>query len=447
MFRILRRLALFVAIALLLPFIGEICFRETEENTDESVSSSLATGTQTEENWAYTPSAVSAMWLSQFDLSPILLSEGRQREESDFRARVKRMMKNISKSGFNTVFLQARPNGDSLYPSALFPSSPYATGAIDTPFLYDPFDILVELAHKEGLSVHAWINPLRLYTKENEQRIRKDYLHTAFCREDSDRASLVNGVYYLNPIYPEVRTLVAEGANELLSRYPVDGLHIDDYFYPTTDKSFDEASYRLYGEGRTLGDARRDAVNALLKELYEVTHKEECGRLFGVSPSGNLKRNYEELFADVEEWCSREGYLDYLCPQVYFGLSHETHPFERVTDEFCSLIRVDSIRLYIGMTLAKASDGYYGREDPYAGKGSKEWILHRDILSRSLKYCQSLPKMDGVAFFSYRFFFSPEDGSPIAATAEERENMTQDLRKIMETKESKNYFHFFQKNS
>lgn len=422
--RTLRRLAVIVLIFFLLYAIrdGKEWGISTEPEKDLE-ESALATQGETDSFLAYNPSFTSAMWVSQFDLAPIFLENGRERDLSDFSLRVERMMKNIADSGFNTVFLQARPNGDSFYPSELFPSSPYATGSIGAPFLYDPFAILVDAAHAEGLSVHAWINPLRLYTVENEGRITEDYLHTRLCREDSDRASAVDGVYYLNPAYPEVRELIAEGAKELLDRYPVDGLHVDDYFYPTTDPSFDDEAYARYGAGRTRGDFRRESVTALLEELYAVTHAEENGRIFGVSPSGNSERNYEVLFADVADWCLRDGVIDYLCPQIYFGLTHGTHPFEEVAREFCNLTRRDSIRLFFGLTLAKAYDGYYGRSDPYAGSGSEEWIQNRDVLSRSLLCCQSLSKFDGVGVFSYRFFFSPEDGSPIAATREEREGI------------------------
>ncbi len=423
MFRLLRTirrlicLAIFAIVLLLLFFLwqGIRSRGEIPSADDRATSASVAGYT------AYNPSRMHAMWVSQFDLAPILLEDGVQREESDFRKRAERVMGNIASCGINTVFLQVRPNGDSFYPSALFPSSHYATGAIGADFAYDPFTILLDLAHREGLSVHAWINPLRLYTEGNRKRISEEYVHATWCEEESDRAVLVDGVWYLNPAYPEARELISDGVREILSNYDVDGIHIDDYFYPTVSSDFDREAYAAYGKKRSLADFRRDAISATVKELYKTVHLAEGERIFGVSPTGNNQRNYEELFADVGTWCAQKGYLDYLCPQVYFGLEHETHPFEKVAREFSDLIRADGIRLCIGMTLGKAYNGYYGREDPYAGSGATEWIDERDILVRSADRTEELLRCDGFAFFSYQYFFSPENGARIEATREEQE--------------------------
>lgn len=369
---------------------------------------------------------ISAMWLSQFDLAPLMTEHGQMRQKADYTARIEQALENLRQNGINTLFVQLRPNGDSLYPSELFPSSAYAVGRTGAPFSYDPFSILLELAHEKELSVHGWINPLRLFSDSTKKELTGEYRHLDWCEENDGKAVLVGNTWYLNPAYEETRAYVAAGVAEILACYPVDGIHMDDYFYPTTDKAFDQAAYEQYrqnGGTLSLGDFRRDSINRLLSALYETVHHFSDNRMFGVSPSGNTKRNYEELYADAAYWCSHKGYVDYLCPQIYFGIEHETHDFQSVALQFDQMIKADGIDLYIGMTLEKAYKGYYGEEDQYAGSGKREWIENRDILARCLAATDELKQGNGVAFFSYQCLFSSQNGISVEATKKEWENL------------------------
>ena len=189
------------------------------------------------------------MWLSQFDLFPICVNEGKQRRKSDYIRRVEQLLENVVSIGINTLFVQVRPNGDSFYPSALFPSSRYATGRIGAAFDYDPFSILLARAHGKGLSVHAWINPLRCFSEQDRATLTGEYptlIWTENTSETKDVIVPVGGVWYLNPSREAARSLICDGAREILSLYTVDGIHIDDYFYPTTDPSFDSLSFAEY---------------------------------------------------------------------------------------------------------------------------------------------------------------------------------------------------------
>ncbi|MBQ8330978.1 MAG: family 10 glycosylhydrolase [Clostridia bacterium] len=388
---------------------------------------------------------VRGLWISQFDLFPICVDGEKQRKEADYTRRAQQMIDNAASLGINTVFVQVRPNGDSFYPSELFPSSRYATGRIGSSFEYDPFSILLELAHKAELSVHAWINPLRCFSEGdratlNEAKSSEAYRALLWSNRSlyDDYIQPVNGIWYLNPAYKETRGLVCEGVAEILSRYNVDGIHIDDYFYPTTEQSFDAvafAAYRSRDGTDSLGAFRREAINCLVKELWETVRAAGGNRLFGVSPGGNLERNYNELYADVAAWCAKDGYVDYLCPQIYFGWEHDTIPFAKACERFSALTANTSIRLIIGMTLGKAYDGYYGKEDSYAGSGKTEWIEHTDVLRRCFFYAEELTNGNGVAYFSYQYFFSPTDGTEIKETASERSGFVPLLKE-----DSKKYF-------
>ena len=365
---------------------------------------------------------VCAMWISQFDLTLMCVKDGKQRRADEYLSRVALMMARLLGMGINTVFVQLRPNGDSLYPSEIFPASPYAVGKLGADFEYDPIEIFLSEAKRAQISAHAWINPLRLMEDADLSSLGGEYILSKW-RNDKNfygtRIVKAEDICYLNPAYAEAREIVVAGACEIMDKYAFDGIHIDDYFYPTTAESFDEDAYREYlktGGRLALGDFRRENINKLVSELCAVAR--ERGKIFGVSPSGNLSRNYNELYADVNEWCKRE-IVDYLCPQIYFGIEHESFPFEKTVRDFADICEKNNVALIIGLTLEKAHDGSVGVSDIYAGSGRDEWINNKDILARCYEITLE-KKLRGVAFFSYRLFYSPSDDSSVSETEDER---------------------------
>ncbi len=378
---------------------------------------------------------VKAMWLSQFDLSPIYRNGDTQREQEDFTARMGEVLDNVARQGFNTVFLQVRPNADSMYPSQYYPMSAYVVGKTGAEAAYDPVEIIVRLAHDRKLSVHAWINPMRGMTEEELEGVDASYPMRQWLEDLALRGRYmvsVDGRWYLNPAYPEVRELIIGGAREVLSRYAFDGLHMDDYFYPATGESFDREAWEAWGGEQSLGDFRRDQLSLLVAQLYEMTHASGSGRRFGISPAGNLNTVYEKQYADVYRWCSQPGYLDYICPQVYFGLEHGSLDFVKVCRQFQSLILLDGVELIVGMTFGKA----FSREDTWAGTGKDEWKDNRDVLARCLQTTAELEKCRGIAVFCYQYFYDPLTGEPVAQTGEERENFQRVLGKLRWTQDA-----------
>ena len=324
-----------------------------------------------------TTQGIKAIWLTQFDLSDVYGTGKSQRSEKDFTEKTRVILQNIRDMGFDTVFLQIRPNADSMYPSAYFPMSKYVVGEYGKQADYDPVALLVQLARETGLSIHAWINPLRGMKEEELALVGAEYPIGQWATDEEKLGTYLvpyNGMWYLNPAYPEVRKLIADGAREALERYGFDGLHIDDYFYPTTEESFDARAFADMGGGRTLAEFRRQSLNALVGLLYETAHGQ--GAVFGVSPAGNINTVYNSHYADVYTWCSQPGYVDYLCPQVYFGLEHEKFDFASVCRTYADIISREEVVLLVGMTFGKAFSG----EDPYAGTGKNEWKEHKDVL-------------------------------------------------------------------
>jgi len=371
---------------------------------------------------------VKAMWLSQFDLSGVYTSGSSQRAEGSFRSLMSVILDNCVAMGMNTIIVQVRPNGDSMYPSEYYTMSKYVVGSYGKTATYDPFAIIIELAHARKLSVQAWINPLRLMSTSDISKVSTDFKVGEWYQSSSYNGKYVvqySSYYYLNPAYEEVRNLIINGAKEICELYDVDGVHMDDYFYPTTDASFDSTAYNSYTGSLSLANWRRQNLNLLVKGIYDACKAVDTDILFGISPAGNMSNVYNSQYADVYTWCSTEGYIDYICPQVYFGMLHASQGFPTCSTGWSNIVKTSAVTLYVGITLGKAVEGYNGTIDTYAGttEGKYEWVNNRDVIKDCLIYTRdNLSKCTGVAFFCYQYFYDPVSGSSVTATLEERSN-------------------------
>lgn len=375
---------------------------------------------------------VKAMWLSQYDLNAVYCTGGVQRPEAVYQKMLERVLDNVAANGFNTVIVQVRPNADSMYPSEYYPMSSYVVGAYGKEAAYDPFALLIREAHERELSVQAWINPLRGMSESAVGAVPSRFAIRRWYADSTTKGKyvvVVNKTVYLNPAYPEVRQLIIDGAREIAEKYDVDGLHMDDYFYPTQDASFDLQSYRDYTKGGgklALADFRREALNQLVGGIYASVKETSEDILFGISPAGVIDTVFNKQYADVYTWCSSEGYIDYICPQVYFGLEHGTCDFVKICGVWQNIIKTDRVKLIIGMTLGKAKSKF----DQYAGSGQNEWANHDDILLRCLEYTKSLERCTGTAYFCYQYFYDPASGAETVETRAERNHFLPLLKEI-----------------
>ena len=347
-----------------------------------------------------------AVWLSQFDLQPLFRDGNRQRDELAFDALCRTLCGTLARDGFNTVFLQMRPNGDSMYESRFYPLSKYVCGDYGETIGYDAAGVLIARLRENGISVHGWINPLRLMREDEMENVPERFAIRRWYDAKSGQVKACGDYLYLDPAYPEVRELIADGAREMCERYGLDGIHMDDYFYPTTDPSFDEKEFS-HSAFSDLGDFRRDNVSALVSHLYDVAH--ECGVRYGIAPAGNLDSLADGYFADVFLWLSKPGFVDYILPQLYFGFENKYCPFDVMVSRWADAIRCDGIDLYIGLTAAKAAmnavDVFAGTDD-----GKTEWMRCRDVLARSLSCAAGEERVKGVCFFSYSWMYDRFSG-------------------------------------
>lgn len=346
-------------------------------------------------------------WITYLEYGTIL----RNKSESSFKKSVGEYFDNISALGFNTVYVQVRAFGDAYYDSELYPSGEQFDGTIGTKKRFDALRIMTECAHARGLSIHAWVNPMRLMSEAQIKNIDGKYP----IKKWYDNSSL-NGKYivesggrlYLNPAYDEVTDLIAAGIAEIAANYDVDGIQIDDYFYPTTAESFDSVGYSSSGTKLPLGKWRTANVSKMVKKLYNAVHTANSTAVFGISPQGSVENNYNELYADVGTWCSESGYCDYILPQVYFGFDSAL-PYADVISQWSGMVSNPDVKLVIGLAAYKigAADGYAG------ARGKNEWIANSDIISRQMILAKALGNYGGVAIYRYDSLFNPS--SDVAA--------------------------------
>lgn len=380
----------FIAAALAILLLAAICILRKPTASNEAEISIPQTETLTEPKPVF--EEIRAVWISFSELS---MREEPDQTENVFRQKAKTMVENIAKNKMNTVFLHVRPCSDAFYRSEIYPFSSYLTGTEGKNPGYDPLAVFCDYANEYNLSVHAWINPFRICSEENFNNRAPN--NPALQMPES--IVRVNGGVYYNPADPAVHALIVSGVRELLQNYPIDGIHIDDYFYPSTDESIDRTFFSAQSE-KPLDEWRRDTVSAFVQSLYKIVKSFGKEKIFSISPAVDIRRNENELYADVTRWAQNDGYCDWLIPQLYVGFEHETFPFEQMTTDWNALTTAQTVKLLFGLSVYKCGD-----TDKYAGSGCTEWTENSDILSRQLRCIRSSSRYGGFALFSYSYAF------------------------------------------
>ena len=259
--------------------------------------------------------------------------------------------------GMNALFVHVRPFCDALYPSALYPWSHILTGTQGRDPGYDPLQFMIDTTHQLGMEFHAWINPLRVKTAETPAALADNNPYGTLGAESPGYFMEYDSGVYLNPAYPAVRSLIAGGAAEIAQNYDVDGIHFDDYFYPSEDASLDSAAYEAYTQTveqpLPLLEWRAANINAMVAQVYESVKAAREEVVFGISPQGNIQ-NDEAMGADVKTWAAVPGYVDYLAPQLYFSFENQALPYQQALEEWAALPRHQGLKLYAGLALYKA---------------------------------------------------------------------------------------------
>lgn len=294
---------------------------------------------------------------------------------------------------FNAVILQVRPVADAFYPSELEPWSVYLTGVQGQDPGYDPLKYAIDESHRLGMEFHAWLNPYRIGSTSAILASS----HVAV--KNPSWVVTYNGTRYFNPGLPEVRAHLIAVVKDIITRYDVDAIHFDDYFYPSGAKSTstpfgfdDRAAFEKYGNGKDVHTWRADNVNTMVSEVGAVIKANKSGVLFGISPSGR-RENSVDLYADPFIWLDNK-WVDYLAPQIYWEFGHTVADFGKQASFWNTNAR--GIPMVIGIAAYKFKDPAY----PAYGSVSE--------IDRQIEEVRKSSNLHGCFYFRMRFLENTE---------------------------------------
>lgn len=323
------------------------------------------------------------------------LSQAKQKQEFIF------LLDELKKAGLNAVIVQIKPSADSFYPSEYAPWSEYLTGVQGQNPGYNPLSFMIEEAHKRDMEFHAWFNPYRVSVKGDIEELSKD--HPA--RKNPDWVVSYGGKLYYNPGIPEVRQFVIDSILEVVRDYNIDGVHLDDYFYPYPEKGVDFPDDELYKANKrfdkeTKDQWRRNNINDFIENLYQSIKREKTNVKFGVSPFGIWRNkvddpkgsdtrggitSYDSLYADTKYWVEN-GWLDYIAPQIYWHFGYDRADYSKVADWWVNTTKGYKVNLYIGHAAYKIE------------AGDTPWGNPLEIINQ-IQYNRKIPQIKGSIFF------------------------------------------------
>ncbi|WP_019909639.1 family 10 glycosylhydrolase [Paenibacillus sp. HW567] len=309
------------------------------------------------------------------------------------------LLDKLQATGFNAVFVQVRPSGDSLYPSVLVPWSKVLTGTQGKNPGYDPLEYMVSAAHARGMQFHAWFNPFRATTDASTTSLASNHVAKAH----PEWIVKADNKLYINPGIPEARQHIIDVVMEVVKGYNIDGVHLDDYFYPSGVSFADSEAFKTYNPKgiSSIADWRRDNINDFISKLGQSIHGVKSGVSFGVSPFGvwrNKKADstgsdttagvsaYDDMYADTRTWI-RSGWIDYIAPQIYWSLSFNTARYDKLVDWWVNEVAGTGVKLYIGQATYKVGTDK-----------SAEWQSGDQIINQ-LKYNEKYDAVAGSIMF------------------------------------------------
>lgn len=338
-------------------------------------------------------------WIStvyNLDWPSVSSANNEMKQKQEFNS----LLDKLKSVGFNAVFVQVRPSADSLYPSSLVPWSKVLTGTQGKNPGYDPLAYMVSAAHERGMQFHAWFNPFRATTDASTAALDSSHVVKAH----PEWIVNADGKKYINPGIPEARQHIIDTVMEVVKGYDIDGIHLDDYFYPSNVTFADDAAYKAYNsKGFTSkADWRRDNINEFVRQLGEQIHNVKPSVSYGISPFGvwrNIKSDstgsdttagvsaYDNMYADVRTWI-REGWIDYVAPQIYWSLSFNAARYDKLVDWWVKEVANTDVKLYIGQAAYKVGDT----------KEKAEWQSGDQIINQ-LKYNEKYDEVAGSIMF------------------------------------------------
>ncbi|MBD9048310.1 MAG: hypothetical protein EGR46_05145 [Ruminococcus sp.] len=374
--------------------VTALAARAYSENGEDKTVSTSTMDTATNDNAKVEQNERSTkemrgVWVSYIELD---MQNESDKSESAFREKFKNIAITSKNAGFNTLIVQVRPFCDALYKSAYFPYSHILSGEQGVSPDYDALKVMCEICSELDLDIHAWVNPYRISTDSTPQVLSENNPYVI----DNELGEETENGIFLNPANKMARKLIIDGVTEIVKNYDVDGIQFDDYFYPTQDSDFDDEEYAEYVDTvgamncMSVDNWRIANVNTLICDTYRAIHKISNDVDFGISPQGNIDNN-AKIYADVKSWCICKGFVDYICPQLYYSLENPALTFENSLNSWASLDINKNVKLYVGLA------GYKANTDSDEGT----WLYSDNVLSKEYKIAMQNEKVSGIMLYSY----------------------------------------------
>ena len=319
------------------------------------------------------------------------------------------LLDSLHSIGINAIIFQVRPTADALYRSEYEPVSHWLTGKQGSwgeQKPYDPLQWTIEQAHKRGMEVHVWLNPYRVnLAKTDTSTLAPDHI----MRRHPDWFWEYNKQWYFNPGLEQTREWICTIVQDIVQRYDIQAIHMDDYFYPYPagkQQLPDTKTFEQYPRGfDNIHDWRRDNVNLAIQAISETIRECKDSVEFGISPFGVWRNNnvdstgsatragitnYDDLYADIRLWI-KEGWIDYVLPQLYWEIGKKVADYEILAHWWANEVRGTRCKLYIGMA-------------PYRLENASPktpWGVGNEI-KRQMDLNRTIPEITGECFYSTR---------------------------------------------
>lgn len=319
------------------------------------------------------------------------------------KRKYRNLLDELQAAGINAVITQVSPTADAFYPSEYGPWSEWLTGVQGKDPGYDPLAFMLEETHKRNMEFHAWFNPYRVSFKNEIERLVED--HPA--RKHPDWVLSYGGRLIFDPGNPEARQFITDSIMEVVKKYDIDAVHLDDYFYPypTQGTEFpDDVSYAEFGVGfPDRADWRRDNVNQFIRNLSEAIKREKSYVKFGISPFAIWKNkgidpegsdtnglsSYEALNADSKKWVEEE-WVDYITPQIYWYMGFSLAAYDKLTAWWSKVVAGKNVHLYIGHAIYRIGQG-------------TGW-MNSEEMPNQVNFNRNFAEVSGSMYFSAKWF-------------------------------------------
>ncbi len=328
------------------------------------------------------------LWVSYISLD----MQNTDKSFEKFKEKFNNIIREAKKIKCNTLIVQARPFSDALYNSDLFPYSHILSGTQGVYPNYDALEYMCNEAHNSDLSIHVWINPYRVKLKDTPRNLAENNIYVTnpeLCIETE------SGIY-INPSKKKGRELITKGVREIIGNYDVDGIQFDDYFYPPDVNEEDYSDYSVYKKALSsdttpleIEEWRMNNINILIAEVYKAIKDFDKNILFGISPQGNISNN-TEINADILSWCKYRGYIDYICPQMYYSIDNPALRFEDCLKVWSEIPCHKELKIHIGLAVYKAG----------TDEDDGTWLSADNILAEELKLLRKY-NFSGYMLYDY----------------------------------------------